>query len=238
MPPLAESDAPTENRLRRLEENLLTITATSAHGTGDVARMTVVRLPDSRLVLFGAVSLEPKEEQALERFGTPAYLVVPSVSYCEAAKRVKNRFPDLAVVAPAGVQAKLGPDLRVDQTAIAFDDSSVCLVTIPGTDNAEAALLIETASGITLIVDELFSNLDAQGAVHRWTLNIGGESARESLLPSPPFFKTANDRESLRAQLLAWSQIEGLNRIIVSRGAVLSDGAPHTLVEVAATLAA
>jgi hypothetical protein len=233
----SDTPSPTENRLSRLDDNLLTITARTAGSTSNLVRMTIVRLADMRLVLFGAVALEHNEQRALEHFGTPTYLVVPSASYGEDAKLLKTRFPELAVIAPAGVREKLEPTLRVDETSMAFEDASVCLVNIPGTDGTEAALLIETASGVTLVVDGLFSNVDA-GDGGRWTLNVDGGGARESLLPAPPFFKTANDRESLRAQLLAWSQIEGLNRIIVSRGAVLTEGAPHALVEAAATLAA
>ncbi|HEX3854482.1 MAG TPA: hypothetical protein VHW01_26145, partial [Polyangiaceae bacterium] len=124
---------------------------------------TVVRLADGRLVLFGAVALKPQEQRALERFGAPAYLVIPSASYCEQARQVKARFPELSVIAPAGVKEKLEPLLRVDDTSVEFDDASVRLVAIPGTAGSEVALLVETAAGLALVVHELISYLSEDG---------------------------------------------------------------------------
>ena len=41
-------------------------------------RMTVVRLRDGGLVVYSAIALDDKGMATLERFGTPAFLVVPS----------------------------------------------------------------------------------------------------------------------------------------------------------------
>ena len=237
MPTVTKSSALPRGRLTRLDDNLLTVTAEAAHGTGEV-RMIAAQLADSRLLFFGAVALNAAEVRALERFGTPSFLIVPSEAHREGAKSLQDRFPDLVTVAPAGVREKLEPTLRVDESFLDLVDATVSFVSLPGTERSHPALLVDTASGVTLVVDDLILKADERLGVGRWEVNANGASTRDSLIPAPPSAMAARDRANLRAQLLAWSQIENLNRIIVSRGDILTEGARHALIEIAATLAA
>jgi hypothetical protein len=70
-------------------------------------RMTVVRLIDSRLVVFSAIALDEVEMAALEAFGRPTFLIVPSDKHRLDAKIWKDRYPEIQVVAPEGARTKV-----------------------------------------------------------------------------------------------------------------------------------
>jgi hypothetical protein len=69
-------------------------------------RMTIVRLRDGRLVVFNAVALAEDDMRSLERFSTPAFLMVPNAHHRLDAKIWKDRYPNLEVIAPPGARAK------------------------------------------------------------------------------------------------------------------------------------
>jgi hypothetical protein len=75
-------------RLQRLDDDLLSVTGTlDMPPMGDVERrMTVVRLHDGRLVVYSAIALDEAEMRALEHFGKPSFLIVPSAIHRLDAK--------------------------------------------------------------------------------------------------------------------------------------------------------
>src|SRR5258705_7093192 len=98
-------------------------------------RMNVVRLADSRLVVWSAIALDSDEMAALEAFGRPAFLIVPSDKHRLDARIWKNRYPALQVVAPEGARAKVEGVVPVDTTAPRFGDPNVQFVCVPGTQD-------------------------------------------------------------------------------------------------------
>lgn len=66
-------------KLSQVDDNILTVVGEIEMPLMNLPRrMTVVRLNDSRLVVFSAIALAEHEMAALEAFGRPAYLIVPS----------------------------------------------------------------------------------------------------------------------------------------------------------------
>jgi hypothetical protein len=65
----------------------------------------MVRLNDSRLVVFSAIALDEDEMAALEAYGRPAFLIVPSDKHRLEVKIWKDRYPAMQVVAPEGSRA-------------------------------------------------------------------------------------------------------------------------------------
>jgi hypothetical protein len=95
-------------KLEKIDENILTVVGDIRMPLMDLPRrMTVVRLSDSRLVVFSAIALDEKEMATLEAFGRPAYLIVPSDKHRLDAKIWKDRYPAMQVVAPEGARAKV-----------------------------------------------------------------------------------------------------------------------------------
>jgi hypothetical protein len=184
--------------------------------------MTVVRLQDGQLVIYSAIALDEAEMQELESFGSPAYLIVPNDLHRLDAKIWKDRYPELIVVAPAGVRNKVEDIVHVDCTTVDFRDPRVSFVTVPGSDAHEAALLIRSSSGTTLVVGDLIWNLDDRPGLGGWIMKTLGFTGDEPKIPPVVKMRKVKDKAALRDQLEAWSRISDLQRIVVSHGEVVT----------------
>jgi len=237
--PFKEWTVLPHGKLSRLDDNLLSVTGELHMPLGDYPRrMTVVRLHDSRLVIYSAIALDEVEMQAIEAFGDPAYLIVPGDLHRVDAKIWKDRYPNMVVVAPAGIRKRVAEAVPLDQTTADFGDPRVRFVTVPGTKEHEAALVVETASGTTLVVNDLIWNLDDRAGFGGWVLGALGFTGREPRIPPIVEFKAVKDKNALRAQLEAWARIDNLNRIIVSHGDIVTRDPSGVLVHLAKDLAA
>ena len=147
-------------KLSEIDHNILTVVGEIHMPLMDLPRrMTVVRLSDSRLVVFSAIALDEDEMAALEAYGRPAYLIVPSDKHRLDAKPWKNRYPAMQVVVPEGARAKVEEVLPVDTVAPDFDDPNVQFVAVPGTRGHEGALVVRTPNGTTLVLNDLVGNI-------------------------------------------------------------------------------
>ena len=225
--------------LSRLDDNLLSVSGELHMPVGDFPRrMTVVRLHDGRLVVYSAIALHEAEMQALESFGEPAFLVVPNDIHRMDAKIWKDRYAEARVVAPAGVRKQVAEVVPVDDTAPDFGDPRVKFITVPGTEEHEAALLVRTWSGTTLIVNDLIWNLDDRPGFGGWLFHVLGFTGGEPRIPTIVELREIKDKDALRGQLERWARIPGLNRIIVSHGKIVTRDAPGVLDRLAESLAA
>jgi hypothetical protein len=91
-----------------------------------------------------------QEWESSRNFGRPAYLIVSGDLHRMDARPWKDRYPQLVVVAPAAARAKVEEVVPVDATEVDFGDARVRYLTVPGTADREAALLVEGTSGTTL----------------------------------------------------------------------------------------
>lgn len=200
-------------------------------------RMTVVRLEDGRLVIYSAMALDEPEMQALEKFGTPSYLVIPSELHRMDAKTWKDRYPGLRVIAPKGARERAERIVAVDATAPDFHDRTVQYVTIPGTDEREAALLVETATGTTLVVSDVIWNVHDLPGLSGWIFRMLRFTGPKPRIANVVRMKI-KDKRAFRDQLEAWARLKTLNRIVVSHGDIVERDPPGVLRELAHTLAA
>ncbi|HEX3777390.1 MAG TPA: hypothetical protein VHV51_23120, partial [Polyangiaceae bacterium] len=119
--PFTEWTVLPHGTLSRLDDNLLSVTGDLHMPVGDVPRrMTVARTKSGKLVIYSAIALDEGEMRALEDFGAPSFLIVPNDIHRMDAKIWKNRYPELTVIAPAGVRKKVEEVVAVDRTAIDF----------------------------------------------------------------------------------------------------------------------
>jgi hypothetical protein len=237
--PFKEWTVLPHGKLSRIDDNLLSVAGDLHMPLGDYPRrMTVVRLNDSRLVIYSAIALDDGEMQSIEAFGEPAYLIVPGDLHRMDAKIWKDRYPDIIVLAPAGIRERVEKVVPVDQTTADFDDPRVRFVTVPGTEEHEAALVVETASGTTLVVNDLIWNLDDRPGFGGWILGALGFTGSEPHIPPIVELKAVKDKNALRNQLEAWARIDNLNRIIVSHGDIVTRNPTGVLVHLAKDLAA
>ncbi|HEY2865042.1 MAG TPA: hypothetical protein VGK37_15580 [Casimicrobiaceae bacterium] len=200
-------------------------------------RMTVVRLRDSRLVVFSAIALDETEMQGLESFGRPAFLVVPSDKHRLDAGIWKARYPALQVIAPKGARAAVEKIVHVDATELDCDDPAVQFVTVPGTRDREAALVVRTSNGVTLVLNDIVGNIPDMPGFAGWFLRRAGFVGSKPQIPKVVKLVMIHDQAALRAQLLRWAGIESLKRILVSHGASIEDHPREILRELAGSLA-
>ena len=237
--PFSEWTVLPHGKLSRLDDNLLSVTGDLQMPVGKFPRrMTVVRLHDGRLVVYSAIALDEAEMRALEAFGEPSFLVVPNDIHRMDAKIWKDRYPQMRVVAPAGVKKQVEELVPVEDTAPNLGDPQVQFVTVPGTQEREAALVVRTWSGTTLVVNDLIWNLDDRPGFGGWLFHLLGFTGQEPRIPALVELRGIKDKQALREQLERWALIPGLNRIIVSHGKIVSRDAKGVLDRLAEHLAA
>jgi hypothetical protein len=224
--------------LTQLDDDIFTVTGDIHMPIGDFPRrMTIVRLADRRLVVYSAIALDEDEMQAIERLGRPAFLVVPGDLHRMDAKIWKDRYPDLYVVAPAGAWEKVEQVVHVDATSVDFGDPRVALVEILGTEAHEAALVVRTVSGTTLIVNDIIANMPDGKGFAGWLLRLIGFTGPGPRIPSIVRKREVRDKSALREQLERWAGLSELRRIVVSHGAPIERDPDRALRSLAASLA-
>lgn len=223
--------------LVELEDGILTV-------TGDIPmplahlkrRMTIVRLADRRLVIYSAIALDEDEMSRIESYGTPAFLVVPSDLHRMDARIWKERYPSLQVVAPEGAREKVEEVVPVDTTAPDFGDPGVKFVTVPGVEGHEAALVVKTARGTTLVLNDLVGNIHDAHGIGGWILKKAGFAGDAPQVPRVVKKKIVEDERALGAQLEEWAGLPSLSRIIVSHGDLIESDPGGTLRDLARSL--
>jgi hypothetical protein len=225
-------------RLTPIDDDILSVVGDIHMPIGDFPRrMTVIRLADRRLVIYSAIALDEQDMLAIESFGDPAFLVVPSGLHRMDAKIWKDRYPRLHVVAPAGARAKVEEVVHVDATFADFADPNVHLIEVPGTDAHEAALVVQTAGGANLIVNDLIANIPDRRGFGGWILRMVGFTGPKPRIPKIVEKKVIKDRSAVRVQLERWAGLSPLKRIIVSHGAPIEIEPAITLRHLANSLA-
>lgn len=218
----------------RLADNLYTVTGKLRMPFGEtVRRMTIVKLAGERLAIYSAIALDDDRMRQLEALGRPAFLIVPSGIHRIDARPWKDRYPGLVVVAPAGARERIGEVVRVDATTADLGDPHVKLDTIPGTDRRELAMTVETPTGKTLVINDLIFNLPAIKGIAGFGLRLLGFGPGHPAIPKLVKRKLVSDEAAMRAQLRAWADDAGIERILVAHGSPI-DNPRETLLELAA----
>jgi len=225
-------------KLSEVDDGILTVVGPIRMPLGSFPRrMTVVRFRDSRLVVWSAISLDEKEMAKLEAFGRPAFLIVPNDHHRLDARAWKERYSQLQVVAPKGSRAKVEKLVPVDTTAPDFGDPNVEFVTVAGTRDREAALIVRTPNGTTLVLNDLVGNIRHASGIAGWLLGLAGFAGKSARIPRVVKLNLVKDAKALRAQLLQWAEIESLRRILVSHGDPIEASPQKTLRDLAASMA-
>lgn len=225
-------------KLEQLDDNIWTVTGQMSMPIGDFPRrMTVVRLASGGLLIFSAIALDEAEMHELLALGEPSFLVVPCDRHRMDVKPWKERFPRMRVIAPPGARKKVEELVPVDDTAPDLGDPRVELVTMPGTDGHEAALRVRSASGTTIIINELVFNVPSKPGFGGWLFDLMGMTGREPHVPGVVKMRDVKDPAALAQQLSAWAH-EDVKRIVVSHGNVIAANAPEVLARIAHDLAA
>jgi hypothetical protein len=223
--------------LTPLDDYLRTVEGTIKMPLMDLRRrMTVVRLRDARLVVWSAIALDEPAMATIEAFGKPAFLIVPNDHHRLDAKAWKNRYPQMQVAAPEGAREKIADVVAVDTTSPDFGDASVTFVTVPGTKGHEAALVVRSSKGTTLVLNDLVGNIRTASGIDGWLLRLAGFAGDDAQIPRVVKVALVKDAADLRAQLLQWAELPSLERILVSHGEPIESEPSRVLRDLAASL--
>ena len=211
-------------RLEEIEEGLLTVTGDIRMPLGTFKRrMTIARLEDRRLVIYSAIALDEEQMAFIESYGLPAFLVVPSDMHRLDARIWKDRYPLMQIVAPEGAREKVEEVVHVDSTQPDFGDPNVRFITVWGVEGHEAALVVLTPRGTTLVVNDILANINGAHGLAGWLLRQAGFAGGGPQVPRVVKMKIVEDERALGAQLEQWSEIPALARIIMSHGDVIEE---------------
>jgi hypothetical protein len=224
--------------LSAIDDGILTVVGPIRMPLGSFPRrMTVVRLRDSRLVVWSAMALGETEMAKFETFGRPAFLIVPNDHHRLDANAWKERYPQMQVVAPEGSRAKVEKMVAVDTTAPDFGDPNVQFVTVAGTHDREAALVVHASNGTTLVLNDLVGNIRDASGIGGWLLGLAGFAGTSARIPRVVKRNLVYDASALRTQLLQWADMHSLKRILVSHGEPIETNPQQTLRDLAGSLA-
>ena len=199
--------------------------------------MTIVRLRDSRLVIFNAIALDEDEMRAIEDFGRPAFLIVPNDHHRMDAKIWKERYPAIRVVAPEGAREAVEKTVPVDAIEGDFGDPDVLFVTVTGTDKRESALEVRGPDGLTLVLNDIVGNIRNASGFGGFFLRLMGFAGKEPHVPLPIKFSLIKDKAAVARQLRQWAELPSLKRVLVSHGSMIVDDPSGALRKLAASLA-
>ena len=146
--------------LERLAENVWWVEG-SLPGMSLKRTMTIVRLPDGKLVIHNGIALEPAAMAQIEAWGTPAYLLVPNGGHRLDAPAYKKRYEALRVFTPKSARAKVEEVIAVDGSYEDFPaNDTVRLQTLHGVGDAEGAMIVQSSDGTTVVLNDVVFNMD------------------------------------------------------------------------------
>jgi hypothetical protein len=226
--------------LEKLADNLYTVVGKLPMPIGETTRrMTIARLAGDRLLIYSAIALDDRRMVKLEALGIPAFLIVPSAIHRLDAKPWKLRYPQLQVIAPPSATDKVTEIVTVDTTSvdlIELQDPRVKIEVVPGTGGRELSMTVETATGRTLVVNDLIFNMPEMKGLAGWGLKLLGFGPGHATMPKLVRMRLVDDDEAVREQLRTWAA-GGFERILVSHGAPI-ENPRETLLELARGLPA
>jgi hypothetical protein len=178
--------------------------------------MTVARMRDGGLVIHSAIAMDDASMRILEAAGTPAFLLVPNAFHRLDAPRFKRRYPGLRVFCPPAGRAKIHPVVPVDGTYDEFPgDDSVRLTTLRGTAGREGAMIVRSADGATVVLNDIVFNMDAKKDVLGWLFTTALGSAPGPRISRLSRLALVKDRTTLEGELSAFAT-DDLVRLVVS----------------------
>jgi hypothetical protein len=195
--------------------------------------MAIVKLNGERLLVHNAIALTDSEMAELERWGKPAYLVVPNGFHRQDAYIWKQRYPELRVLCPSGVRAKVEQEVAVDGSYTEdVGDSTVQLFHWRGSKDREGGVLVRESDRATLIVNDMLLNLPKLGGMMGLMLGPTGVVS----VPRAMRWMLVKDTQALKQHLIEVAQTPGLGRILVGHGQTIEGSAAEALQGAAARL--
>jgi hypothetical protein len=208
--------------LQKLSENLWWVRG-ALPGMSLKRVMTVARLPDDELVIHNGIALEEAAMREIEAWGRPRYLIVPNGGHRLDAPAYKQRYPELSVLTPRGSRARVEQVVAVDGSYEDFPASdSIWFQTLAGVADAEGAMFVRSADGVTVVLNDAVFNMDRKRDPLGFLFTTLLGSAPGPRVSRLAKWVIVKDRKALRADLERLALTPGLERLIVAHEKIAS----------------
>jgi hypothetical protein len=219
---------------KKLDANLWILEGELPHHMPLPRTMTVFRLRNGDLWIHSAIAIDDLRQRQLEKFGRPAYLVVPSTMHRMDAPVYKETYPAIKVVCPEASKEKVEQKVHVDNSCeTEFQGTEIKVHVMPGAKPIELAYELPLASGgKAMIFNDLLVNVSQpQGFLGTFLSLIG----RVGAFRTPPSNKMIllDDRKKFHAWLDEQSKRTDLKMITVAHGDPVTEKVPQRLREAA-----
>jgi hypothetical protein len=208
--------------LQKLTENLWWVRG-NLPGMSLKRVMVIARMASGELVVHNGIPLQDAAMREIEAWGTPRYLIVPNGGHRLDAPAYKQRYPQLTVLTPKGSKTRVEQVLPVDGSYEDFPpDASVSFQTLAGVAEAEGAMLVRSADGVTVVLNDAVFNMDRKRdplGFFFTTLLGSAPGPRVSRLIKLLFVK---DKGALRTDLERLAATPQLQRLIVAHEKIAS----------------
>jgi hypothetical protein len=221
--------------IEKLADNLWWVIG-SLPGMSLKRNMTLVRLPDGKLVIHNGIALAESAMKEIEAWGAPAYLIVPSHHHRLDAAAFKQRYPALRVFTPSGSRKGAAKRVAIDGTYEHFPASDVVrLETLRATGDKEGVMLVRSQDGTTVVLNDCMFNMDKKQDLPGYLFTTLLGSA-----PGPRVSRLAkativHDKPALRADFERFAAMPELARVIVAHEKVAHGPAAAAALRTAAT---
>jgi hypothetical protein len=219
----------------KLAENLWWVQG-SLSGMSLKRTMVIVRLGDGGLLIHNAIALDDASMREIESWGRPVFLVVPNGGHRLDAPAFKKRYPSIQVVAPKGSRERIEEVVPVNLTYERFPaDETVRFETLHGVGDAEGAMIVRSADGVTVVLNDSVFNMDRKRDPLGFLFTTVFGSA-----PGPRVSRLAKwiyikDKPALRSDLERLAQTPNLQRLVVAHEKVASGPSAAEALRTAAT---
>lgn len=195
------------------------------------ARMTVVRLPDSRLLLHSPIEASDDLAREVKALGSVAYIVAPNKLHHLFVDQWQRACPDAATYIAPGLDDKR-KDLTM--TGVLTDEpepgwkDALDQVVVDGFPFASEVVFFHRASATLILTDLAFNLGDNSPALTRFTIGLIGTRGR--LSPTLLEKLMVRDRPAFRRSLeriLEWP----FERVVMAHGDVCESGGREDLVK-------
>jgi hypothetical protein len=200
--------------------------------------MTIARLADGSLLLHSVIAMDAAGMAKLDALGKPSVMIVPHAGHRMDAPFYKARYPEVRVVAPAAVRAKVEEVIKLDATSEeALPPLGVKLHEIAGFKHGELGYELETPGGKLLILSDVVATRDPPPGVGGWLMAAFGGGIKGRLgVPRMMKMMMLVDKAAARSSLDRLAQIPDVKAITVAHGRSVTDACSEALKEAAAAL--
>jgi hypothetical protein len=212
----------------KLEENLWTVDSDiKVPGGVFIRKMALMRLEDGRIVIHSAILLDASQMDEIERWGTPAFCIVPNRRHRLDARSFRTRYPKIKLLCPAASrhwveQVVVAIDGGYDEVPPEIEWRSLAVI------GDEAVFIHRSGARTALIFADALFNAPHFGGPLGLLFKLIGSTGGPRVTPLSKLM-IVSDRRQLASQYRELAEMSGLARLIPGHGENINNNAAAIL---------